>query len=47
MGYWIDTGEAISETEIIKNIIDNLNYLDKSDPAYYEQVELLIDIVRC
>ena len=44
--YFDDTGNAISQTELISLIKSNLEYLEPTDPAYQEQTDLLNDITK-
>ena len=42
--YWLDNGSAVTAGEMIRLIATNLRHLDKNDPAFTEQIELLEDI---
>ena len=46
MAYWLDDGSACTAEEMLEMVYDNLEYLDKDDPAYGEQIDLYLQLME-
>lgn len=44
--YWTEDGAALSREEMLAAVMENLDWLDKDDPAYAEQEELLRELLE-